>query len=54
MRCRRPRGRQSTSFQDGTCRTCENIARAVLVQFGDIDVQIIKRAYVRRPETVRG
>jgi regulator of PEP synthase PpsR (kinase-PPPase family) len=38
---------------DGTCRTCENIARAVLVQFGDIDVQIIKRAYVRRPETVR-
>jgi regulator of PEP synthase PpsR (kinase-PPPase family) len=38
---------------DGTCRTCQNIVRAVLVQFSDVDVQLVKKAHVRRPKTVR-
>jgi len=38
---------------DGTCRTCENVVRAVLVQFNRVDVQLVKKAHVRRPDTVR-
>ncbi|MCK4342989.1 MAG: kinase/pyrophosphorylase [Phycisphaerae bacterium] len=38
---------------DGTCRTCETVVKAVLVQFDDIDVRLIRKAKVRRPETVR-
>lgn len=38
---------------DGTCRTCEQVVRAVLVQFDDQDVHVIRKANVRRPETVK-
>lgn len=41
-------------ISDGTCRTCEQVVRAVLVQFRDIDVHIVRKANVRRPETVKG
>lgn len=37
---------------DGTCRTCEQVVRAVLVQFGPIDVQLVRHPNVRRPQTV--
>ena len=37
---------------DGTCRTCETVVRAVLVQFKDADVRIVQKPEVRRPETV--
>ncbi len=40
-------------ISDGTCRTCETIVRAVLVQFPDSPVQLVRKANVRRPETVR-
>ncbi len=36
---------------DGTCRTCEQVIRATLVQF-DEDVRIVRKAMVRRPKTV--
>jgi regulator of PEP synthase PpsR (kinase-PPPase family) len=38
---------------DGTCRTCEQVVKAVLVQFDQISVRLIRKAQVRRPETVR-
>jgi len=37
---------------DGTCRTCETIVRAVLVQFPSVPVQLVRKANVRRPATV--
>jgi regulator of PEP synthase PpsR (kinase-PPPase family) len=40
-------------ISDGTCRTCEQVVKAVLVQFDQISVQLIRKAQVRRPETVR-
>ena len=40
-------------LSDGTCRTCEQVVRAVLVQFDQISVRLIRKAQVRRPETVR-
>lgn len=40
-------------ISDGTCRTCETVVRAVLVQFEEGQVQIVRKANVRRPETVR-
>lgn len=39
-------------ISDGTCRTCETVVKAVLVQFADAPVQIIRKANVRRPRTV--
>lgn len=36
---------------DGTCRTCEQVIRATLVQFEE-DVRIIRKAKVRRAKTV--
>ena len=38
---------------DGTCRTCELVVKAVLVQFSPISVRLIQRPNVRRPEAVR-
>lgn len=38
---------------DGTCRTCELVVKAVLVQFSPISVKLIQRPNVRRPEAVR-
>jgi regulator of PEP synthase PpsR (kinase-PPPase family) len=38
---------------DGTCRTCEQVVRAVLVQFNQISVRLIRKPQVRRPEVVR-
>jgi regulator of PEP synthase PpsR (kinase-PPPase family) len=38
---------------DGTCRTCEIVVRAVLVQFRHEEVRVVKKAQVRRPRTVR-
>lgn len=40
-------------LSDGTCRTCEQVVKAVLVQFDQISVRLIRKAQVRRPETVR-
>ncbi len=40
-------------LSDGTCRTCEQVVRAVLVQFSQINVRLLRKANVRRPETVR-
>ncbi len=37
---------------DGTCRTCEQVVRAVLVQFDSRDVRLVRKANVCRPETV--
>lgn len=37
---------------DGTCRTCEQVARAALVQF-DHEARIVRKANVRRPSTVK-
>jgi regulator of PEP synthase PpsR (kinase-PPPase family) len=39
-------------LSDGTCRTCEAVVKAVLVQFDDTDVRVVRKANVRRPETV--
>jgi regulator of PEP synthase PpsR (kinase-PPPase family) len=36
---------------DGTCRTCETIVRAVLVQFDSADVELVRKPNVRRPAT---
>ncbi|UCE59812.1 MAG: kinase/pyrophosphorylase [Phycisphaerales bacterium] len=36
---------------DGTCRTCEQVIKATLVQFEE-DVHIVRKAKVRRPKTV--
>jgi regulator of PEP synthase PpsR (kinase-PPPase family) len=41
-------------ISDGTCRTCEQVVRAVLVQFKHVDVQLVRKANVRRPRTVAG
>lgn len=38
---------------DGTCRTCEQVVKAVLVQFAGAEAQLVRKAKVRRPETVR-
>jgi regulator of PEP synthase PpsR (kinase-PPPase family) len=38
---------------DGTCRTCEQVIRAVLVQFQDARVRLVRKANVRRAQTVR-
>lgn len=40
-------------ISDGTCRTCEQVVRAVLVQFSEPEVRIVRKANVRRPSTVR-
>ncbi len=40
-------------LSDGTCRTCEMVVRAILVQFPSAQVQLVKKANVRRAETVR-
>ncbi len=40
-------------LSDGTCRTCEQVVRAVLVQFDQVSVRLIRKAQVRRPETVK-
>ena len=40
-------------MSDGTCRTCETVVRAVLVQFDPSEVHLVRKANVRRPETVR-
>ena len=37
---------------DGTCRTCEQVVRAVLVQFDEQAVRLVKKPGVRRPSTV--
>jgi regulator of PEP synthase PpsR (kinase-PPPase family) len=39
-------------LSDGTCRTCEQVVQAVLVQFKDAQVRIVRKPNVRRPETV--
>jgi regulator of PEP synthase PpsR (kinase-PPPase family) len=39
-------------LSDGTCRTCEQVVQAVLLQFGDANVRIVRKANVRRPSTV--
>ena len=36
---------------DGTCRTCEQVIKATLVQFEE-DVHVVRKAKVRRPKTV--
>ena len=45
--------RQHTIYliSDGTCRTCDQILRATLVQFEE-DVHVVRKAGVRRPGTV--
>lgn len=40
-------------ISDGTCRTCETVVRAVLVQFPKVEVVLTKKAHVRKTETVR-
>lgn len=37
---------------DGTCRTCEQVVRAVLVQFVDENVRLVRKQNVRRSDTV--
>ena len=37
---------------DGTCRTCETVLKAVLVQFDHVDVRLVRKANVRKAETV--
>ena len=37
---------------DGTCRTCDQVVKAVLVQFDREEVRIVRKANVRRPATV--
>jgi regulator of PEP synthase PpsR (kinase-PPPase family) len=39
-------------LSDGTCRTCEAVVKAVLVQFDETDVRVVRKPNVRRPETV--
>lgn len=50
-----PGERQHTIYliSDGTCRTCEMVVKAVLVQFAEFDVRLVRKAKVRRPDTVR-
>ena len=38
---------------DGTCRTCETVVQAILVQFDNINVRLVRKANVRKPDTVR-
>ncbi len=37
---------------DGTCRTCEQLVRAVLVQFEHADVQLLRKPNIRRADAV--
>ncbi len=37
---------------DGTCRTCDLVLQAVLVQFDTVNVQLVRKANVRRTRTV--
>ncbi|MGD8453058.1 MAG: pyruvate, water dikinase regulatory protein [Phycisphaerae bacterium] len=39
-------------ISDGTCRTCDTVVKAVLVQFDRADVRIVRKAHVRRPQKV--
>ena len=39
---------------DGTCRTCENIVRAVLVQFPDVQINLVKKTAIRSPDLATG
>ena len=38
---------------DGTCRTCNQVVKAVLVQFNHVGAQLIHMANVSRPDAVR-
>jgi regulator of PEP synthase PpsR (kinase-PPPase family) len=38
---------------DGTCRTCDQVVKAVLVQFSLVGVRLIRKANVCRPDTVK-
>ena len=38
---------------DGTCRTCAQVVRAVLLQFSQINVKQVKKDKVRSPEAAR-
>ena len=38
---------------DGTCRTCAQVVRAVLVQFSQVNIKQVKKAQVRSPELAR-
>jgi len=38
-------------ISDGTCRTCEQVIKATLVQF-ETNVRVVRKAKVRRPTTV--
>ena len=40
-------------ISDGTCRTCDQVVKAVLLQFSQISVRLIRKANVHRPETVQ-
>ncbi|MFH1749172.1 MAG: pyruvate, water dikinase regulatory protein [Planctomycetota bacterium] len=40
-------------LSDGTCRTCETVVKAVLVQFEQPNIHLIRKANVRRAQTVR-
>jgi regulator of PEP synthase PpsR (kinase-PPPase family) len=40
-------------ISDGTCRTLDHVVKAALVQFDYVSVQLVRKANVRRPETVR-
>ncbi len=37
---------------DGTCRTCEQVVRAVLVQFEQVQVRLVRKGNVHRAATV--
>lgn len=39
-------------LSDGTCRTCETVVKAVLVQFDQVGVHLTRKANVRRAKTV--
>jgi len=40
-------------ISDGTCRTCDTVVKAVMVQFEGIEVKVVRKANVRRATTVR-
>ncbi len=37
---------------DGTCRTCEHVVRAVLMQFAKVPVRLVRKPNVHEPATV--
>ena len=39
-------------ISDGTCRTCEQVLKAVLLQFDAPKVHLVRKANVRRAKTV--